>query len=251
MIQAAFSLILVLGGTLLAPGNCDCCGCDSCDHHALAVMADGHTCGSRIWYLQEEHHFAEYDACLLVANVEFPDECAPCDPIRCNTPKCGCPTCTDEVLSRHATDDHGTFSCGDRIDWLVENGGFSNEIDACVEVANIEFPEICGQACDPLNCPPKCGCPTCTAEVLQRQATDDHGTFSCGDRINWLLMTGVYTDENDACTLVSNTEFPDICGPCDPLTCQVESFAPSSNPTISARPSTVPSDSPSKVLVMN
>ena len=191
--------------------------------------------------------------------------------------RCGCPTCTDEVLQRIATDFPGnSHSCEARIDHLVRNS--LNENDACVQVANVEFPTICGWECDPLTCgtppsevpsqapsetiyptqvpspaPARCGCSSCTTEVLQRIATDfPRNSHSCEARIDHLVRTGL--NEHDACVQVANVEFPSTCGwECDPLTCdtppsEIPSQAPSKSvaPSETVYPTDVPSQAPSK-----
>jgi len=160
---------------------------------------------------------------------------------------CGCASCTSEVLNRLATDGAGTFTCGSRINWLLDNGFHDVEEDACKQIAHDEFPDVCGPSCDPLRCdgatreptkaptmppvqdptreptlPPgsNCGCASCTNEVLNRLATDGAGTFTCGSRINWLLDNGFHDVEEDACKQIAHDDFAGICGPdCDPLSC--------------------------------
>lgn len=64
---------------------------------------------------------------------------------------CGCPSqCNSSVLDLVATDDAGSFTCRDRIMWVMENLGQTQE-DACASVSN-EFPSICGQGCNPYSC---------------------------------------------------------------------------------------------------
>jgi hypothetical protein len=135
------------------------CGCSTCTDAALNTMAGAYTCGDRIDYLQNDIGFSEVDACKRVAGVEFPDECAPCDPDRCGptssptaTPTkppqqyCGCPLCTDDVWSTMA----GAHTCGARIEWLQSAKGFSED-RACKRVAGKEFPDECG-LCNPRTC---------------------------------------------------------------------------------------------------
>ena len=64
-----------------------------------------------------------------------------------------------------------------------------------------------------------CGCGSqCAESTLDELATSDSGSFSCRDRINWLMSQQDKT-ELEACTIVSD-EFPSICGQgCDPETC--------------------------------
>lgn len=52
---------------------------------------------------------------------------------------CGCPSCTQAVMSQKA-DGH---SCAARIDWVIRNKGMSS-LSACKFVAD-EFPSICGR----------------------------------------------------------------------------------------------------------
>ena len=62
---------------------------------------------------------------------------------------CTCAECTEDVLSTMA----GSYSCGDRINWLQTVAGGSNtEVDACKKVAGGEFSDICGPMCDPDRC---------------------------------------------------------------------------------------------------
>ena len=64
---------------------------------------------------------------------------------------CGCAeTCTNEVLSRMATDSNGSHSCRDRITWVISTMGFT-EGQACGRVS-AEFPSICGSGCNPESC---------------------------------------------------------------------------------------------------
>ena len=69
----------------------------------------------------------------------------------------------------------------------------------------------------PTDEPAKCGCASCTQEVLDRDANG----YSCGSRIDWVVENewqGL-TSEIEACNLVAGIEYPSICGPCDPNTC--------------------------------
>ena len=169
--------------------------------------------------------------------------------------KCGCVSCTNDVLTAMS----GGFPCGDRIDWVVNNLGLG-ELDACRTVSN-EFPAICG-ACHPDECqtdsptqaptkapikaptkaptkePTKstCGCEQCTNNVLSAMA----GDHSCKDRIDWLINVR-QESELDACRTVSN-EFPAICGACHPDECQTDS--PTQAPT--KAPIKAPTKAPTK-----
>eukprot|EP00934_Nitzschia_sp_Nitz4_P003868 Nitzschia sp. Nitz4//scaffold135_size62275//59//478//NITZ4_006342-RA/size62275-processed-gene-0.13-mRNA-1//-1//CDS//3329535539//3858//frame0 len=91
----------------LQPTESSSCYCESCTTSVLEQMADGHTCGNRMAWLQEAMGLSEVDACQVVAGVEFPDECGACDPTKCQAQQiCGdIPTCTVDVLSKMACDD--------------------------------------------------------------------------------------------------------------------------------------------------
>ena len=133
---------------------------------------------------------------------------------------CGCSTCTAESLAQAATDSTGTFTCRERIAWLLTDMGMTEQ-GACRRVG-LEFPDVCGVSCNPDVCssPMDCGCPsTCTAEVLNSIAGPEFdGDYSCRARIDWLMDT-TSMDMDAACRQAS-TEFPDICGAgCNPDTC--------------------------------
>ena len=135
--------------------------------------------------------------------------------------RCGCQNCLagwDTLV----TDQAGTFSCGSRIDWVIENWEY-NELEACRLVAGEQFPDACGAFCDPDSCkepvPYRCGCEECTASVLDTLVTDGDGAYSCGSRIDWVMETYPAT-ELAACRRVAGVEFPAVCGPkCDPDSC--------------------------------
>mmetsp|Transcript_49092 Transcript_49092/g.90933 ORF Transcript_49092/g.90933 Transcript_49092/m.90933 type:complete len:579 (-) Transcript_49092:225-1961(-) len=136
------------------------CGCPTtCTQEVLESFGGQYKCGARIEYLVSTG-MGRSDACSLVAGVEFPAECGGCDPQSC--PKepapgpstCGCESCTADVLGTIACDQNGCFSCGNRLDWLMNNMQLS-EYDACVRLARDEFPGPdgpCGPACDPTKC---------------------------------------------------------------------------------------------------
>lgn len=121
---------------------------------------------------------------------------------------CGAPdTCTTDALNNYA----GEFKCGDRIRFLIESSGLSEE-DACRQVAGKEFPTFCG-VCIPqvINCDfPE----MCTDTVLDNDADG----FSCRDRIAFLVGTYGET-EQAACKTVAAVEFPAQCGGCNKIDC--------------------------------
>eukprot|EP00980_Cylindrotheca_fusiformis_P007333 scaffold1525_cov142-Cylindrotheca_fusiformis.AAC.133 len=145
--------------------------------------------------------------------------------LTCSRPK----TCTETVLNTMAD----TFTCRDRIVWLMKSGGLS-QLGACAKVAEIEFPKECG-GCSPSaevidvdgpdfnddpvdvedpvdNDPTFCNrSSTCTDSVLDRMA-DGH---TCRARMKWLEDT-MKMSRWAACSQVAAQEFPAQCGPCDP-----------------------------------
>ncbi|KAL3937192.1 MAG: hypothetical protein SGBAC_007643 [Bacillariaceae sp.] len=164
---------------------------------------------------------------------------------------CGCPaTCTDAVLNRPATGPEGTYSCRDRIEWVISNLQF-DEKDACTVVGN-EFPDICGVNCNSMTCskdswtpvptwtltpaptpapvpnppgppgpppgppgpPPSTALKTidcgCPNHCTSQQLDQIADDFTCRARIQWLMDTNAVS-EGEACFTVSE-EFPTICG---------------------------------------
>ena len=271
------------------------CGCASCTRMVLNQMAKDdsgdYTCGNRINWLITAKGMHETDACQQVANTEFPTVCGPaCDPLRCNenndneeedvssspsaapveevvpvpSPSpCGCDSCTVDALQRMATDAAGTYPCQSRMMYLVQTGKVANEHDACVQVANVEFPEACGWECDPLRCnnnnnnndplpetpapvtsapvasppsdapvtappaaetpvpPPStsfCGCDNCTQDILNTNAYDYNGNYTCGARMEW-FRNELGLSEHDACIEVGAVQFASVCGACNPIQC--------------------------------
>ena len=133
-----------------------------------------------------------------------------------NATYCGCNSCTEDVWNSIATDSAGSYTCGDRINWLQTVMSYS-EVDACTKVSDEFFNGPCGPVCDPLKCiasPTRapstqpitpettyCGYYTCTQEVWDAPATD-HGTWSCGDRISW-LQSARGQSQSQACAQVT------------------------------------------------
>jgi endo-1,3(4)-beta-glucanase len=232
------------------------CGCQQCEASWDAV-ADGHSCGSRITWLQTSSLAAEIltedAACLKVGQDEFPGVCSGCDPDVCDSGQvsvlptqspvprppspmpagmqvtgmhCGCEECNFDVWHTPAIDSEGSHTCGSRIEWADFGTGLTQD-QSCFRVASEEFPGECG-ACDPSTCTrrstPRCGCEACEAawDVLA-------GEYTCGSRITWLQtskLAEVLFSEHDACMKVSRDEFPEECFACNPDYC-----VPSTSPT--------------------
>ena len=105
-------------------------------------------------------------------------------------------------------------SCGTRIEFAqTPDGGDFSETEACALVGTT-FPDICGD-CNPETCNVNtlvCGCATCTADVLERDADG----VTCAVRIAYLQTTeGGNLSERQACGIVA-ADHPDSCGPCSP-----------------------------------
>eukprot|EP00980_Cylindrotheca_fusiformis_P031452 scaffold26388_cov127-Cylindrotheca_fusiformis.AAC.1 len=246
------------------------CGCpDSCTTNVLSQIATDDiasiSCHDRIVWAMNNLNLSEESACASMSS-KFPDSCGNgCNPTTCqDTPTptttmeeaspaaaidCGCPaSCTSEALGTMASDGVASISCGERIQWAMNNQKVSQE-EACLAIGN-RFPTECGgPECDPNQCAtittteapvsvptPRsaptipvstassflhdCGCPsTCTDIVLSRIATDGGGSYDCRSRIEWVMSNTEFRSETAACSKVSS-EFPSICGNgCDPNHC--------------------------------
>jgi beta-glucanase (GH16 family) len=205
-----------LSPTLRAGSKVDCGCAGICEAETLDQMADGFTCRSRIHWLMDRYNKQEEEACSMVSK-EFPEVCGQkCNPFTCDLGRdigdkitkrevsCGCSDCDASTLGRMADG----YSCRDRIEWLIDTDSNTEE-EACFSVSN-QFPNICGQ-CNPATCSRNCFCPgNCDDSILDQQVTDIGGTYSCRDRIQWIMGTENVSHES-ACILVSE-EFPSVCG---------------------------------------
>lgn len=152
---------------------------------------------------------------------------------------CGCRDCGSDVWNADANG----FSCGSRIEYLVDASGFATS-RACRTVAATEFPSVCGR-CNPDTCsraddttvsnaietPPanandnadknsRCGCQMCEKYAWQVNADG----YSCGERIDYLLsLPNKYAT---ACRQVAVNEFPAQCGLCNPDYCSSSASPP-------------------------
>jgi hypothetical protein len=175
---------------------------------------------------------------------------------------CGCADCTEQIWNTLADE----YTCGARINYVTGHTTSNpTEVDACRLVAGVEFPTICGPACNPDSCdgrdpsssgdpayaipsteavseptfapnnnpqePTKpaehCGCYDCTEQVWNALAD----TLACGARIIYVAGDiAEYPTEADACRLVAG-EFPTICGPaCNPDNCDGRDPSSSGDP---------------------
>jgi hypothetical protein len=173
------------------------CGCQSCSLSVWNTMAGDHSCGDRIQWLMDAQDFAASRACRTVAGTDFPQQCGACNPDTCATSRangaksnsntganansnsnananpsarCGCDTCQANALAADA----GGYSCGDRIQYLVEqmSNTYPTEQAACRQVAGVEFPT----QCSPCN-PDQCSSPSVTAAptISNNGGTTNHG----------------------------------------------------------------------------
>ncbi|KAJ9458054.1 Thaumatin-like protein 1 [Diplonema papillatum] len=95
------------------------------------------------------------------------------------------------------------YTCGARIDWLVDSAGMARP-SAEQQVA-AEFPTECG-ACAATPPPPTC------SDVWNVLACDGDECYSCGARITYLESTGMTRAAAEQ--QVGGVEFPSECGPC-------------------------------------
>ena len=194
-----------------------------------AAGGSGHSKSNTIWYIATRASVEEpYD---LVQSYSW--EVGP-KQLTCSQPS----TCTASVLQTLA----GEYDCRSRIVYLI-NQMQMTEYDACYQISVKEFPEACG-ACSPgtdgtemddlvdaadaldgdelvsevfsLEVPSVDGIScnqvtTCTLAVLQSYADE----FTCGDRIIWLITTQGLS-EVEACRSVAVTQYPAVCGGCNP-----------------------------------
>jgi len=131
----------------------DCQKPETCTNDILNRVAEGVTCKARMTWLMQAQKYSEFDACSQIAGEEYPDICGPCDPgstgkdpiaVKHGLKNCQKPdTCTDDILNRVAEG----ATCKARMTWLMQVQN-SSELDACSQVAGVEYPDICGP-CDP------------------------------------------------------------------------------------------------------
>lgn len=164
------------------PMQISCFDTTKCTEDVLGLMAGQYSCGTRITYLINQERKSEFDACYQIAVSEFPDVCGACNPGGSSTSgSTSVPSTPEPSTSEQST---------------------SEPIADATLTQEAAIPQ------DGLTC----GQPTtCTAGVLSAMA----GDVSCGDRIKW-LMTTAGMSEVDACTVVALTEFPGVCGACNP-----------------------------------
>ena len=147
-----------LGGThiLDVDFEFDCTCNDQCRaalDRPVSEEPDAPTCRERILGQMDQFDLTERQACRAIGNL-FPSVCGrECNPDVCTAPvfDCGCPeTCRPSILDAIATDSNGSFSCYDRIQFLMQSEAKEKD-EACLQVS-LEFPALCGQGCNPTTC---------------------------------------------------------------------------------------------------
>lgn len=97
--------------------------------------------------------------------------------------------------NRVATDRAGSFTCGQRIEWLMSaDGGGIGRVDAMDRVS-AEFPSLCGR------------CASCNVML-----TLSAGGFTCSQRIQWLMSVGGGHLTETAARARLASEFTEECG---------------------------------------
>lgn len=176
------------------------------------------TCKQRIDWLASNGR-SDTDAKAQVAQ-EFPDLCGPCDPDSLPAP--GTERTCEDVWNIPAVDRNGDWTCGERINYLQEVRGRSS-LDARDQVAD-EIPETCGPCAgdnggNPQPAPEPTPSPIAFAElscedVWDTPAIDSNGSWSCGERIEWLVSSRGFSNADARAQVVR--EIPTTCGPCAP-----------------------------------
>lgn len=225
------------------------CGCKDCIQDILQRDARGETCEERIMKEMNDGGLEEMEACFKVATY-YPIECGPhCHPAKCDgqaPAHCSCQECTTELFDSYA----GAFTCREYMLLKMSQLKITEE-EACLITAE-RFPDICGIGCNPSTCPsnnvPKepeperCGCASCDEQAWNAPAGAD---ATCGERITWLTSKiGGELNSTWACIQIANSEFPEDCGACNPMTChendQAAAVQPQEDPTFCGCPNCVP-----------
>ena len=210
------------------------CGCKSCTPDVWATMTEDYTCGARISYAHDILGMASPSACKLVA-TQFPDDCGTCDPTKCgvvpdkeeepvdvtiNGQRCGCMECDDTIWNTDAE----SFTCGERISWLVRNekARYPSVKAACLQVAANEFGQCSG--CNPAKCDgntmnndeiayilPAMSQPETSGDGYTETTLTARTPLYCfpdfAERTRWRNVWGKYT--------VEVKESDELCGPSD------------------------------------
>jgi Glycosyl hydrolase family 81 C-terminal domain len=205
---------------------------------------NGHSLTNLLWYIATRSPLddpllltpSEYDT-VNKSNKEIID---------CNSPA----TCTEYVLDTIAD----TYSCRQRIQHLM-NSGRKTELDACIQIAVHEYPDVCG-ACDPgqstnetiiaSKAAAATTCPPCTEDQCRsnlNRCPAYINTFVCTDGVNFGGCSVVpWATDGSQCSscceltdcpkiswqemkapidaTIVDTEHTDDCPPCTGIVCQ-------------------------------
>ena len=87
------------------------CGCNiSCTEEVLDRDAMGFSCGQRINWLIKTAAKTEIDACITVGGNEFPNQCGPCNPNRCDEKQFDGVSASDDFINAYGPD-HFSLKC--------------------------------------------------------------------------------------------------------------------------------------------
>jgi hypothetical protein len=186
---------------------------DSCSEDGSVWNKDaaGHTCGSRIVWVQDNIVAGDLRAAKDRVALEYPSACGACaslsaSPMTTSTASSECGE-GGSVWNTHAAG----RTCGSRILWVQVNllGG---DLSAAKARVALEYPGDCG------------ACAAMATATTSQTTTDECNEGSaiwnmiaeghtCGSRINWVRVNIAAGNMHAAKTQVAS-EFPHICGAC-------------------------------------
>jgi hypothetical protein len=135
----------------------DCTRPETCTDYVLDTVANEYTCRQRMTWLMDIKGHTEADACFVIAGVQFPAECAACNPNATDTSEdfvAQCPPCTTKQCQselNRCPSYPQTFVCTDG----MSQGGCSSlpwdtrgaQCDHCCELSE------CPQTTEESSCP--------------------------------------------------------------------------------------------------
>jgi len=157
----------------------DCTGCSQCGSPEPCAQggavwmshADGHSCGSRIEWLQSNVFAGDLVMSQQRVATEYPDICCACAPEPCAQ--------VGAVWMAKAAG----HSCGSRIEWLQSNA-LDGDLETWKQRVAEEYPDICG-ACAPetATSPPS----TCSAMGVDCRTTRccSDPSLTCYEKNQW------------------------------------------------------------------
>lgn len=220
------------------------CGCAACTDAVWETPVNGETCGEKITYLQTQEGLPEMEACTVISNIYY-GTCGPyCNPHQCDATAAptlwnnttDAPSLAPVVAMTDSPTVAPVVTMTDSPTMATTDSPTASQTDT--PTLSPVVTTTASPSAEDTDRPTDCGCPECTAEVLDT----DIGGFTCGERIAFLQTPdGGDFPETDACAFVAN-EFTDECGLCDPVTCNTvvtssPTTSPTDGPTTSAAPS--------------